>query len=466
MANKFWVGGGTNTNWNSSPTTNWANSSGGTGNQTAPGTGDVAIFDGSSGTGNSVISANITVQGLDCTGGTGDYAGTITHNSGVTLTINTGAASSIRFSAGMTYTAASTTALVTFTHTTGTANITSNGKKFGGININGAGGTTQLLDDIQVNAVQNSKLLITSGAFDANAHGITAIMLDMSPNNTRALTLGSFLKIGGNITNGQQVFNYGPTGNMTYTKNSCNIEILAMAATSCILLFAPGGVTHNDLILDATSSKGLLEFNGTAGTFAHVTLNAGWGISLEAVGPLTVSNPFTWTGTTASPVLLIAAKNSPQTISVSSGACSIAFGAIQGITVSGGATFTATNSFDCGQNTGWTFSAPTDASAVLTAAEIATLGKMVDGVACGTVTTGASTTSVPTSALSFGSVAATGVVADEFKGRVIEFSGTTTTAGLRGATSAISANTGSNTPTFTVATLPATPASGDIFCII
>lgn len=85
----------------------------------------------------------------------------------------------------------------------------------------------------------------------------------------------------------------------------------------------------------------------------------------------------------------------------------------------------------------------------------------------GTVTSGASTTSIPTSALAIGGSAASGVVADQFVGRVVLFDGATTTAGLRGSTSAITASTASNTPTLTVdPALPATPASGDLFSII
>lgn len=84
----------------------------------------------------------------------------------------------------------------------------------------------------------------------------------------------------------------------------------------------------------------------------------------------------------------------------------------------------------------------------------------------GTVTTGGSTTSVPTSAFSIDGVAASGVVANQFDGRVVLFDGNTTTAGLQGAASAITANTASNTPTLTVGTLPATPVSGDTFSII
>ena len=94
------------------------------------------------------------------------------------------------------------------------------------------------------------------------------------------------------------------------------------------------------------------------------------------------------------------------------------------------------------------------------------LGNTIQTTLHGTVTTGASTTSVPTSALTITGSPATGVVANQYAGRAMIFDGATTTAGLRGAAATISANTASNTPTFTVATLPATPASGDLFEIV
>ena len=102
----------------------------------------------------------------------------------------------------------------------------------------------------------------------------------------------------------------------------------------------------------------------------------------------------------------------------------------------------------------------------LTAADVTTLNATLGAVAYGTVTTGASTTSVPTSALTLAGVAASGVVSNQFAGRTVLFLGTTTTAGLQGASAAISASSASNTPTFTVGTLPATPASGDLFSVI
>lgn len=80
----------------------------------------------------------------------------------------------------------------------------------------------------------------------------------------------------------------------------------------------------------------------------------------------------------------------------------------------------------------------------------------------GTVTTGATTTSVPTSAMT-----PAGGVANQFAGRIIVFDKDTTTAGLRGAVGYITASSNAATPTFTIGSaLPATPANGDTFCIL
>lgn len=98
--------------------------------------------------------------------------------------------------------------------------------------------------------------------------------------------------------------------------------------------------------------------------------------------------------------------------------------------------------------------------------DLTTIATAGTAIPVGTVTTGASTTSVPTSALSINGSAATGVVADQFKNGFIFFAATTTTAGLRCCKRSISANTASNTPTLTVDTLPATPANGDTFQIM
>jgi hypothetical protein len=76
----------------------------------------------------------------------------------------------------------------------------------------------------------------------------------------------------------------------------------------------------------------------------------------------------------------------------------------------------------------------------------------------GVVTTGATTTSIPTSSLT-----PSAGVADQFKGRIVVFDANTTTANLRGQATDITANTSGGT--LTVTALTTAPASGDVFTI-
>lgn len=79
----------------------------------------------------------------------------------------------------------------------------------------------------------------------------------------------------------------------------------------------------------------------------------------------------------------------------------------------------------------------------------------------GTVNSGASTTSIPTSAFS-----PAGASADQFKGRIVVFDNDTATAALRGEATDITASTNAATPTLTVTALSATPAAGDTFSVL
>jgi hypothetical protein len=488
-ASRFWVGGGSANTWAATSNTNWAATSGGSNNQTVPGTSDLPIFDSSSGTGNSVIGASITVQGLDCTGGTGSYAGTITHNTGVTLTINTGAASSLRFSAGMTYTPATTTSLITLAHTSGTANTTCAGQKLAALTINGVGGTTTLLDALLVNAVQNAVLTLTNGALDAgtNTAAISAATFTGTNSNTRTLTLGGTVTLGGNVTNQNILWNLSTTTGLTFNKNSANIVILAPTVSSVVTLtFDGGALTYNNLTANTSTNQYLLAIN-QVNTFANLALNSG--VSLGLANNQTISNAFAWAGTQANPMLVTTLGSNPGTVTltVTSGACTLKWGGLFGVNATGGATFTATDTFNFGQNTGWSITPPADSA--LTPAGIATAvwqdatagdftvagsiaqqlwrGAAGSGTGVrGTVGNSSSTTSLPTSAFTLNGSAASGVVSNQFVGRNVLFDTNTTTAGLQGAVSAISASSASNTPTLTVATLPHAPTSGDTFSII
>ncbi len=377
MANRFWVGGGSANTWAATANTNWAATSGGAFNQSVPGVGDLAIFDSNSGVSNSVIGANITVQGLDCTGGTGNYAGTITHNTGVTLTINTGAATSLRFSSGMTFTAATTSSIITLTHTSGTANITCNGQRIGMLTINGAGGTTQTLDTLLVNAVASSTLTVTSGILDLNGgsggpFACTAILFIASGATTRSVILGGTVSVGGNAISGATVWNMSGS-NLTFTKNSANIIVLPPTTTQSNWQFNGGPQTYNNVTFNTSSSGTAEVVIAGANTFSNLTFNAGWAVYLPAATTQTISNAFTWTGTATNPILITSSLlTGAATISCASGACTLTWGGLLGITASGGATFTATNVLNFGgtTTTGWSITPP--AASTFTAAGLAT----------------------------------------------------------------------------------------------
>lgn len=79
----------------------------------------------------------------------------------------------------------------------------------------------------------------------------------------------------------------------------------------------------------------------------------------------------------------------------------------------------------------------------------------------GTVGTGSSTTSIVTSSLD-----PPATVTDQFKGRVVLFSKDTTTAGLRGQGSVITASTAAGVLTVDALSSASVPVSGDIFSIL
>lgn len=94
------------------------------------------------------------------------------------------------------------------------------------------------------------------------------------------------------------------------------------------------------------------------------------------------------------------------------------------------------------------------------ASAAANLAKTGAVIGRGTATTGATTTSIPTSAFT-----PNGAAADQFKGRIITFDADTTTAALRGQSTDITASSNAAAPTFTVTALTTAPASGDTFSV-
>ena len=113
-ASRYWVGGGSSTNWNATTNTNWSGTSGGANNASVPTSVDDVIFDAAGNT-SSVISATITILSIFIDSA---YTATMTHNAILTIAGNV--------TLGANYTIAGTSSITISAAST----ITSNGKIF------------------------------------------------------------------------------------------------------------------------------------------------------------------------------------------------------------------------------------------------------------------------------------------------------------------------------------------------
>ena len=478
-------------------TTNWSNTvSGGPGGFGPPTTGDTAIFDGGSSQ-TCTVAAGVSLASLDCQGGTGNFAGTLTHNA-FTITITGTGAGAFRLSSGMTYNVASLSSIVLFNNTTtgGTANLTSAGKNFAAITINNTGSSstavTQQQDNLSCTAVANGIITVTAGVFDAAASGsnytTTCNIFTMNNSNIRGFLHGGTLTVGGGaLANAAVVFNLGGAGTLTYTKGTGNIVVNAGTNAVLGMAFAPpsGGTINNLTLNNSTNNYGITP--SVSFTCGVLTMGTGWNwcnnttitcSSLAATG--TPANPCGFTGPSGSTAIGLS----------SAGTCTLTWGILFGCLASGGGTFTATNSLGLGLTTGWAITPPADGTSsgiaatvwkdLLSSSDFTTAGSVgalmkavsnlqytVQSIGRGTVAGGGSTTSIPTSAF-----APAGTVAGQFIGRVVLFDWNTTTAALQGQVGVITASTGAATPTFTVTgggastTLTTAPAAGDTFSVI
>jgi hypothetical protein len=353
--NCYWIAGG-NGNWSAAG--NWSTSSGGASCACTPGTTDAVNFNAASAAAASTIDASITVGSAIFTG----YTGTLTHNTGVTLSVS---GTTFTFVAGMTYTPAnSTTAIVAFTATSGTTNITTAGKNFAMITINGAGGTFALQDNLTVNirSVSNgdSALNLTAGTLTVGANNLTIQDFVSNTTNTRILNMGSgtwtLLGSAANIT--------GPWDTSTDTGMTLNIQTATIAlngtSTTDQRQFSVGAnnKVFGPITLGTNSSTQPVDFIGSP-TFSTFGVAAPISILITVGQTLTVSNAFTWTGSAGNEISLRTSNNGGTvTLSVPSGTPSMTWAALAGVICTGGATFAATNSFDLGGNTGCGIVAP------------------------------------------------------------------------------------------------------------
>lgn len=202
----------------------------------------------------------------------------------------------------------------------------------------------------------NTLLSITMGAFTGT--------LDLSANNP-SLTMGFFSGTGTgarilNMGSGTltitasgaavNVWDMGTTTSLTFNKNTSTIAIAGQANGA--RGFAGGGLIYNAVTFAETSPLHKISITGTTNRFASINMTAPVNVQFP-VTTTTIDNAFTINGASATSVVSIdtSSTGSAATISIASGTATFTWAAIHGMTFTGGATFTATNSFDLGGNT-------------------------------------------------------------------------------------------------------------------
>jgi len=178
---------------------------------------------------------------------------------------------------------------------------------------------------------------------------------------TRTINMGSGTFTLSLLQNDNAIDFTTPT-NLTLSAASSTITV--SSASSGNRGIAAGGKTFGTInIADTNASNGgkfTVNILGNA-TIATLNLTAPLKISGLASPTITITNSISWLGTSSANVIAVASgdNNNTNPITISSANNeSIAWAYLRGLAFTGGGTFTATNSFDGGGNSGITITGP------------------------------------------------------------------------------------------------------------
>lgn len=341
MANRYWVGG-TGT-WNTTSTTNWSTSSGGSSGASVPTTSDSVFFD-QAGT------YTVTMTGaLNCNDITVS-AGTVTFATGTTPTLAISGSMSL-----LTGTVWSSNGAITFNATTTGKTVTTNGVTLSGsITFNGTGGEWTLSSAL----TSASSITVTAGAFNTSSSGnysITTTQFNSSGTAIRTINLNaSSVNLS---TTSSLAFNIPITTNLTFNAGTSQINL--SGGTSGI---SSGGLTFynvsftsiNISVVTITGSNtfNTLSFTGRSNTagIAAVTFSANQTISTLTIGA----------GLTAAYRIFLASSTigTQRTLSVTTFTTGAAECDFRDIAITGSASpISGTRFGDCKGNSGITFPA-------------------------------------------------------------------------------------------------------------
>ena len=203
MADRYWRGGaGT---WNTTSTTNWSDTSGGTGGFSVPTASDNVIFD-------QAATYSVVMTGaLACLSITVS-AGTVSFTTGTTPTLQVNGSMSL---IAMTWTS---TGAITFNATTSGQTITTGGTTINApITFNGVGGEWSLGSALTTGATQTTTL--TNGSLILNGYDLTTGIFSSTNTNTRSIAFGANNIILAHTTAAQTVLSMAIATGFTYTSS-------------------------------------------------------------------------------------------------------------------------------------------------------------------------------------------------------------------------------------------------------
>jgi hypothetical protein len=333
---------------------NWSTTSSGGADSVIPTAADDCILE--AGSGNFTINSSSACRSLDCVGGTGDYAGTLTHTASTTLTIGDGTAGAgnraLRLSAGMTYVAGGAQTF-SFVSTSATAQtLTSAGKTINAhLTFNGTGGSWQLADAWTSGGGSNIWTL-TAGTLNTNGQSLIAGSFSTSNSNTRTLTMAasaiSLFSTAPLITN--------VVAGLTISPNAATITFTSSTTASA----GGGGTLNYNGASFVYNGGGTFNWQMGASTVQNLTITGGANKtgSCTFLSNPTITGTFTVTGNSAVNRVLVTSTAVGTARTLTAAAVFLTNVDFMDITGVGAATWSGTSLGDCGGNSNITFDAP------------------------------------------------------------------------------------------------------------
>lgn len=359
-ATRFWVGGGSSTNWSATANTNWSATSGGANNATVPNSSDDVTFDGAGASGNtaSTLSPSTNLLSLTFTSG---YTQTLTLATNVQVATN--------FTDNSAHTYAGTGSLTL--SSTGTT--TSGGVTWPNALIFGGAGTRTLVGDWTITGlvtVTFATVLNKTSTETFTAAGGLSIIAGLSGTAPVTLTGGIWsggaavtstsLSFAGNVTvSGGVVFNTGTINYVSGTITTTGSTLTSSPATT----FNTNGMSWNNItfgssttqtinsLLTATGTVSMstasVIFSGTAGfTFGTLTSSSIGSTTLTLKNSLTytINTAFNWCSSRAGTLTITSDDATLRAnLNITNGAALCVIGAVTRINASGGRTLNTFN---------------------------------------------------------------------------------------------------------------------------